>query len=126
MVLFSLTFQPILKGKIVVFDTPFINYETTVVYRAFGASYAAAAGAVAMLVRYAKKEQEGDRREERTRTGGRSGRSRILTYIVLPICLLGVSLPFLSTLHIQEDNAIKTMGLRRFLVLPSLSKMPKC
>ena len=39
------------KGKIVLFNAPFTNYGETVVYRSTGPSRAAAAGAVAMLVR---------------------------------------------------------------------------
>ncbi len=39
------------KGKIVLFNAAFTNYGETVVYRATGPSRAAAAGAVAMLVR---------------------------------------------------------------------------
>jgi hypothetical protein len=39
------------RGKIVVFNQPYESYGTTVAYRAFGASRAAALGAVAVLVR---------------------------------------------------------------------------
>jgi hypothetical protein len=39
------------RGKIVVFNEPYESYGTTVAYRAFGASRAAALGAVAVLVR---------------------------------------------------------------------------
>jgi carboxypeptidase Q len=39
------------KGKIVVFDAPFVSYGTTVAYRRNGASEAAKVGAVAALVR---------------------------------------------------------------------------
>ncbi|CAG6015811.1 unnamed protein product [Menidia menidia] len=38
-------------GKIVVFNQPFVSYEETVAYRAFGASEAAKVGAVASLIR---------------------------------------------------------------------------
>lgn len=38
-------------GKIVVFNQPFVSYEETVAYRAFGASEAAKVGAVATLIR---------------------------------------------------------------------------
>jgi len=39
------------KGKIVLFDAPFVTYGETVIYRAVGASRAAKLGAVAMLLR---------------------------------------------------------------------------
>jgi carboxypeptidase Q len=39
------------KGKIVVFDAPFVTYGETVAYRALGASRAAKLGAVGMLLR---------------------------------------------------------------------------
>lgn len=39
------------KGKIVLFDAPFVSYGETVRYRAFAASTAARAGAVAALIR---------------------------------------------------------------------------
>eukprot|EP01114_Cavostelium_apophysatum_P012447 TRINITY_DN2789_c0_g1_i1.p1 TRINITY_DN2789_c0_g1~~TRINITY_DN2789_c0_g1_i1.p1 ORF type:complete len:536 (-),score=73.19 TRINITY_DN2789_c0_g1_i1:81-1688(-) len=39
------------KGKIVLFNAPFVNYGTTVAYRAGGASAAASVGALAALVR---------------------------------------------------------------------------
>jgi carboxypeptidase Q len=42
---------PEVKGKIVVFNAPFTNYNETVLYRASGPSRAAALGAVAVLVR---------------------------------------------------------------------------
>jgi carboxypeptidase Q len=42
---------PRAKGKIVLFNVPFTNYGETVVYRSSGPSRAAAAGAVAALVR---------------------------------------------------------------------------
>ena len=38
-------------GKIILFDAPFVDYETTVAYRVHGASRAARLGAVATLVR---------------------------------------------------------------------------
>ncbi|XP_028028602.1 carboxypeptidase Q-like [Bombyx mandarina] len=40
-----------IKGKIVVFDPPFVSYGETVVYRSLGASKASRKGAVATLVR---------------------------------------------------------------------------
>ena len=39
------------KGKIVLFDVPFVSYGETVVYRAFGATAAAKVGARAVLIR---------------------------------------------------------------------------
>jgi carboxypeptidase Q len=39
------------RGKIVLFDAPFVNYGQTVRYRAFAASTAAKAGAAAVLIR---------------------------------------------------------------------------
>lgn len=39
------------EGKIVVFNQPFVSYGETVAYRAYGASEAAKAGAVAALIR---------------------------------------------------------------------------
>ncbi|MDP9169411.1 MAG: M20/M25/M40 family metallo-hydrolase [Acidobacteriota bacterium] len=39
------------KGRIVLFDAPFVDYENTVAYRSSGASRAARLGAVAVLVR---------------------------------------------------------------------------
>lgn len=39
------------EGKIVVFNQPFVSYGETVAYRAYGASEAAKAGAVATLIR---------------------------------------------------------------------------
>lgn len=39
------------KGKIVVFNQPFVSYGQTVAYRAYGASEAAKLGAVATLIR---------------------------------------------------------------------------
>lgn len=39
------------RGRIVVFNQPFISYEETVSYRGFGASEAAKVGAVATLIR---------------------------------------------------------------------------
>lgn len=39
------------KGKIVVYNQPFVSYGETVAYRAFGASEAAKLGAVAALIR---------------------------------------------------------------------------
>lgn len=39
------------KGKIVVYNQPFVSYEETVAYRADGASEAAKVGAVASLIR---------------------------------------------------------------------------
>lgn len=38
-------------GKVVVFNQPFVSYGETVAYRAYGASEAAKAGAVATLIR---------------------------------------------------------------------------
>lgn len=39
------------KGKIVVYNQPFVSYGETVAYRALGASEAAKVGAVASLIR---------------------------------------------------------------------------
>lgn len=39
------------KGKIVVFNQPFVSYGETVAYRAFGASEASKVGALATLIR---------------------------------------------------------------------------
>lgn len=39
------------RGKVVVFNQPFVSYGETVAYRAYGASEAAKVGAVATLIR---------------------------------------------------------------------------
>lgn len=40
-----------IQGKIVVYNQPYVNYETTVKYRLMGASQAASKGAIAAIVR---------------------------------------------------------------------------